>query len=90
MLLQKEFPFLKSYALPSYNIKYAKKGNNLKFKLFLSIPSVVSAVKKERKIITKIIKKENIEGVISDNRFGVLSKKVPSVYITHQLKVLST
>lgn len=89
LLLQKEFPLLKSYTLPSYHIKYAEKGENLKFKLFLSVPSIILAVKKERKIITQLIKKENIEGIISDNRFGVVSKKVPSIYITHQLKVLS-
>lgn len=89
MLLQKEFPTLKSYNLPPYNIKYAKKGKNLKFKLFLSVPSIIIAVKRERKLITKIVEKENIAGVISDNRFGVLCKKIPSVYITHQLKVLS-
>jgi len=89
LLLQKEFPLLKSYILPSYNIKYSKRGKNLKFKLFLSIPSVISAVKKERKIVTQIVENENVVGVISDNRFGVLSNKVPSVYITHQLNVLS-
>ncbi len=89
MLLQKEFPVLKTYILPSYNIKYPKKGKNLKYKLFLSVPSIISAVKKERRLVTQIIENENIIGVISDNRFGVLSKKVPSVYITHQLNVLS-
>ncbi len=89
MLLQKEFPFLKSYVLPSYNIKYPKKGETLKFKLFLSVPSIILAVTKERKIVAQIAKKENLAGIISDNRFGVLSKKVPSVYITHQLNVLS-
>lgn len=30
-----------------------------------------------------------IDGIISDNRFGVRSKQIPSVYITHQLNVLS-
>ena len=89
MLLQKEFPFLKSYALPSYNIKYPKKGENLKFKLFLSVPSIILAVKKERKIVAQLIKDEDLKGIISDNRFGVFNKKVPSVYVTHQLKVLS-
>ncbi|MFD1292973.1 glycosyltransferase [Lutibacter holmesii] len=53
------------------------------------MPSVFLAVKKERKIVDEIIEKEHILGVISDNRFGVRSKKVPSVYITHQLQVLS-
>ena len=89
LLLQKEFPFLKSYTLPSYKIRYTKSGKSLKFKLLFSIPSVFLAVKKEQKIINEIIKKEGIKGVISDNRFGVHSKNIPSVYITHQLQVLS-
>ncbi|MFK5958102.1 MAG: glycosyltransferase [Lutibacter sp.] len=89
LLLQKEFPNLKSYTLPAYNIKYSKKGKNLKCKLILSVPSIILAVKKERKIVTQLIEKENIMGIISDNRFGVWSKKIPSVYITHQLKVFS-
>ncbi|AMC11341.1 glycosyltransferase [Lutibacter profundi] len=89
LLLQKEFPSLKSYVLPSYNIKYSNKGKNLLIKLFLSIPSVISAVKKERKTVNLLIETEGITGIISDNRFGVVSYKIPSVYITHQLRVLS-
>ena len=53
------------------------------------MPSVFLAVQKEQKVVDEIIEKEQIVGVISDNRFGVYSKKVPSVYITHQLNVLS-
>ncbi len=89
LLLQKEFPLLKSVELPSYNIRYPKKGKNLRFKLLLQLPFIISAVKREQKIISQFIEKESIAGIISDNRFGVFSKKVPSVYITHQLKVLS-
>jgi len=89
LFLQKEFPLLKSYTLPSYNIKYSKSGKNLKFKLFLSVPSIFLAVKKEQKYISQLIEKEKIKGIISDNRFGVFSKKIPSVYLTHQLRVLS-
>jgi len=89
LLLQKEFPLLKCVELPAYNIRYPKNGKNLTFKLLLQLPAIISAVKKERKIVSKLIDKENISGIISDNRFGVFSKKVPSVYITHQLNVLS-
>ena len=32
---------------------------------------------------------KNLIGIISDNRLGVLSNKVPSVYITHQVTVIS-
>lgn len=89
LLLQKEFPFLKSIELPAYNISYPKNGKNLKFKLLCQLPFIFSVIKKERKMVSQLIDKENITGIISDNRFGVYSKKVPSVYITHQLKVLS-
>lgn len=89
LLLQKEFPLLKSVELPSYNISYPKDGKNLTFKLLLQLPHIISAIKKERKTIEQLIDKENIAGIISDNRFGVFSKKVPSVYVTHQLNVLS-
>ncbi len=88
VLLQKEFPQLTSYQLPSYNINYSK-GKNLKYKLFLSTPKILKAIKQEKKVIDKIIIKETISGIISDNRFGVRSAKIPSVYITHQLNVLS-
>lgn len=89
LLLQKEFPHLKSYTLPSYNIQYSKSSWKLKFQLILSVPSIISAVKKEKQVVAEIIKTENIVGIISDNRFGVYSAKIPSVYITHQLNVLS-
>ncbi|MHB1147804.1 MAG: glycosyltransferase [Lutibacter sp.] len=89
LLLQKEFPLLKSVELPSYNISYPKNGKNLTFKLLLQLPAIISAIKKERKIVCQLINEECITGIISDNRFGVFSKKVPSVYITHQLNVLS-
>ncbi len=85
--LQKEFPDVKSLEVPSYNILYAK---NVKWSLLLQLPTILKAVKKEQKIIDDFIAKNNdVVGIISDNRFGVWSDKVPSVYITHQLKVLS-
>lgn len=88
-LLQKEFPNLKSYKLPAYNIKYTKNGKNLKLKLLFNALQIFKAAKKEQKVVNDIIKKEGIIGLISDNRFGVFSKKIPSVYITHQIQVLS-
>ena len=36
-----------------------------------------------------IIKDYNIDGVISDNRFGLYSKTIPCVFITHQLQIQS-
>lgn len=88
-LLTKEFPNLEALELPSYNITYSKKGHFLKFKLFRDSPKIVSTIREEQSVIKKIVETHAIDGVISDNRFGIYHKELPSVFITHQLKVLS-
>ncbi|MDH7912109.1 glycosyltransferase [Winogradskyella sp. SYSU M77433] len=88
-LLKKEFPDLKAIELPSYNITYSKKANSFKLKLIKDSPHLLKTIKKEKSAIESIIEDENISGIISDNRFGVRHKSVPSVFITHQLRVLS-
>jgi len=85
--LQKEFPTLEALELPPYNISYSK---NLKFGLLFQLPKIVKAIKLETKCIDRFIDKNpDVVGIISDNRFGVRSKKIPSVYMTHQVNVLS-
>ncbi|MDH5413858.1 MAG: glycosyltransferase [Flavobacteriaceae bacterium] len=86
--LQKEFPELKCYSLPSYGIEYSKR-NSQKFKLLLNTPHVIKAFLKEKKDVERIHKQECLSGIISDNRFGVRNSGIPSIYITHQLNVLS-
>jgi len=88
-LLKKEFPNLNHFTLPSYHIKYAKKGVFVKLKLLLNLPKLISAVQLEKKLINKLVDDKDITGIISDNRFGVYHKSIPSIYITHQLNVLS-
>ncbi len=85
--LIKEFPSLEFFELPSYKISY---GRNLKWSLIRKIPTIVRAVHKERLLIQEYIHQNpNVVGIISDNRFGCYYTKIPSVYITHQLNVLS-
>lgn len=88
-LLKKEFPQLQALELPSYNITYSKKANSFKLKLIKDSPSLLKTIKREKKVTESLIKAEGISGIISDNRFGVRDKSVPSVFITHQLRVLS-
>lgn len=88
-LLRKEFPYLKALELPSYQIEYAKNGRNFKWKLIKSLPKMLEAISEEKNIVKKWVKKYKIDGIISDNRLGVFSKKIPSVFITHQLNVMT-
>ncbi|MCZ4317528.1 glycosyltransferase [Aequorivita viscosa] len=89
LLLQKEFPNLESVELPSYNITYPKKGRLFKWKMLLKFPRIQRTIAAEIKHIKKIVAEKEIDGIISDNRFGVRNSTIPSVYITHQLQVLT-
>ncbi|MBP1839293.1 glycosyltransferase [Formosa algae] len=88
-LLKKEFPEVETVELPAYDVTYAKKGHFFKLKLLKDSPKLLKAIKAEKKATKAIIETHNIDGIISDNRLGVHSKKIPSVFITHQLQVLS-
>ena len=88
-LLKKEFPYLKFLELPSYQIEYAKNGKYFKWKLLKNCPKMIEAILEEKRLVKKWVKKHDIDGIISDNRLGVFSKKVPSVFITHQLNVMT-
>ena len=88
-LLKKEFPNDIFETLPDYNIQYSEKGEDFRFKIFKQLPKLFFAILKEKKILEKIIEKHAITGIISDNRMGIFSAKIPSVYITHQVNVLS-
>lgn len=88
-LLKKEFPFLEAIELPSYNITYPKKGKFFKLNLLKGSPKMLKAIEAEKKALKSIIETYKIDGVISDNRLGMYTKKVPCVFITHQLQVLS-
>jgi len=88
-LLQKEFPHLHAIKLPSYNIEYPEKRQHFKRKMLSNIPKIGKAIRKEHKALNDILEQYNIDGVISDNRLGLYTSKVPTVFITHQLQVLS-
>jgi len=82
--LKNEFPDLEFITFPGYDISYtSKKWMNLKM-MFLA-PLILYRIFRENRLLKKIIKKKQIDAVISDNRFGLWNKKVVSIYICHQL-----
>lgn len=89
LLLQKEFPCVETLELPSYSISYSKKKIWFKLHLLLKIPKIKKALNREKDIINKWVSEKKIDGIISDNRFGVYHSKIPSVFISHQIQVLS-
>lgn len=89
MLLKKEFPQLQAVELPSYNISYSKHSIFFKWKMLLQLPKIKKVIASEKRIVAQLVSQDKIHGIISDNRFGVRNSNIPSVFITHQLNVLS-
>lgn len=83
-IFDEEFPQLKKIDLPPYDIKYSS-ILPLWLKLGLSSPRISRIISEERNLLSKIISEHKIDVVISDNRFGLYSEKIHSVFITHQL-----
>lgn len=86
-LLKNEFPNAVFLLYKGYEIKYSRQKSFFSFKLILQIPKVISRIIKEHQWLKKTVEKYQIDAVISDNRFGMYHKKIPSVYITHQLDI---
>jgi UDP-N-acetylglucosamine transferase subunit ALG13 len=53
----------------------------------LHFPSLWATILQEKKAIRNVIKKNKIDLIISDNRFGAHSNEIPSVFITHQVNI---
>ena len=88
-LLQKEFPKLNFVNLPSYNITYSSTSIFFKLTMLWQLRHVLKTIKLEHEAVRKIINDHQICAIISDNRFGVVSKNIPCAFITHQTTVLS-
>jgi len=88
-LLKKEFPYITTFELPSYNISYSKSASYFKWKLITETPGILKAIRLERKAIKNLVAEYDFTGIISDNRFGCRHINITSVFITHQLNVLS-
>lgn len=86
-LLAIEFVGIEIKNLPGYQISYGKKGAFLS--LLFQLPRIFKIIKRERKWLTHLLSNESFDLIISDNRPGFRSEKVKSIYITHQLSILS-
>ncbi len=88
-LLQQAFPGLPYERLPAFNITYASNPNLFKWHLLLQGPHFLKTLRQELRYTKKLSEKYRADCIISDNRPGFRHKKIPSVYITHQLRILS-
>lgn len=85
-ILREQFTTATFLPLKGYRIRYTR-NRFLQWGLIVQFPKFMFAVYHEYRWLQNIIKELKIDAVISDNRFGLHTKKVPCIYITHQLLI---
>jgi uncharacterized protein (TIGR00661 family) len=85
-LLRDQFPDLRIVTLPGPEIIYPTNNISGIFTLRTLFPFTRGIIQ-EKKHFKKLARTLDIDGVISDNRYGLHHKGIPSVLITHQLNL---
>ncbi len=86
--LKNEFPDLELHRLRDLDIRYGH-TSSLLLSMLLQMPHILSSFARERMQMKRMIRDWRIDGIISDNRFGLYSSSLPCVYMTHQLNIMA-
>jgi UDP:flavonoid glycosyltransferase YjiC (YdhE family) len=84
LLLQRTFPTLRVLHLPSLELRYDEHPQQRLF-YWRAIPALLRFSLADRYYLRQLLAREHFDLVVSDNRFGLFSRDVRCVYITHQL-----
>jgi uncharacterized protein (TIGR00661 family) len=82
--LHEECSEIKQVNLPGFSPKFSSKGTQV-YKFPGWVLSLAWNTIKEHYILSRLIDKYSINLVISDNRYGLFSKKTKCIFVTHQV-----
>lgn len=86
-LLRKEFPLASLLPLEGYRVFYHTAKNNFRYTIARQIPKITAGIQREHAWIEEMMDEHYFDIIISDNRYGLYSKRAYSVFITHQLNI---
>jgi len=75
--------------LPGYNITYSGWNRFGQMGVASQLPGILRTIRNEHKWLLELSQNRQIDGIISDNRYGLFHPDIPSVIMTHQLMVQS-
>ncbi len=81
------FPDLFCFQLKGYEVNYSKQANMFLPHLMLQTPKIFKAIKEEKNWLKQFVVTQKIDGIISDNRYGLHHATIPSVILCHQLQI---
>ena len=86
ILLQKHFPTLQAIRFADLSLSYSA-GKSQVGAMLRALPKIVRAAFTDHLLLEDLLEREPFDLVVSDNRFGLFSRKTRCVYITHQLHI---
>ncbi len=85
-LLRSELPETEMIDHPDYSVRYTRKKWTMLPSLAMQLPRILLRIGEEHRYTERLVQEKKFDRIISDNRYGVYSEKVPSFLITHQLR----
>jgi len=87
--IKQTFPSINTVSLKGYNVRYSTRRNGFMLALLKQLPGLFKTIKAEHNWLEEILDEKKIDGVISDNRYGLWTTRKPCVILTHQLSPIS-
>lgn len=84
--IQAEFDLIECFEIGGYKINWDSKKNSFT-QVLIQFPKIKKAIRKEHKWVEYFVTENQIDLIISDNRYGFYHEKIESVLITHQLNL---
>lgn len=81
---RQRFPELPVYALPGYAVRYSA-GPRQWPTVLRQVPRLLRVIRAEQAAVETLVQQHGLHAVISDHRYGAYSRRVPSVWLGHQL-----
>ena len=85
--IEETFGNIENIHLEGYNISYSGWNRFSQAGLLSQLPRIQKTITAEHKWLQQLSHEIKIDGIISDNRYGLFHDTIPSVIITHQLNV---
>ncbi len=84
-LLRQEFPDLEAFVFPGHAVRYSRSPAFFLPVLLWQLPRLLAGMLAESRRVGEILREHPYDLIISDGRYGVSSRTVPSIFITHQI-----
>ncbi|MEF8847597.1 MAG: glycosyltransferase family protein [Candidatus Thermoplasmatota archaeon] len=89
-LLKKELNEKAEYMdMPGYPMLLSKNSRQFLAKSMIYWPKFIANMEKSLQKLTKILKHKKCDLIISDGKYEIYSKKIPTYFISHQMRIMN-